>query len=124
MCCILAAQMSQSAEIAGLSARGAGDACASTAVVVVVLVVQGLTEEAVDNAKQATHGADDRRDDLILPLDLQAADVNISPAGPRPIQTGRPPGGVCHPGVEEGRGRGGGVSGGGVRFEAADDGLI
>lgn len=27
-----------------------------------------LTKEAVDDAKQTTHGADDRRDDVILPL--------------------------------------------------------
>lgn len=36
-----------------------------------------LTKEAVDDAKQATHGADDGRDDIILSLYLQTAGVYL-----------------------------------------------
>lgn len=53
-----------------------------------------LTKEAVDDAKQATHGADDGRDDVILPLYLQTAGVNVGHACPAHFRA--QPGGICH----------------------------
>lgn len=53
-----------------------------------------LTKEAVDDAKQTTHGTDDGRDDIILSLYLQAAGVNLRHACPGP--PGAEPGGICH----------------------------
>lgn len=55
-----------------------------------------LTKEAVDDAKQATHGADDGRDDIILSLNLQAAGVDLNHACLCPIRA--QPRGVCHSG--------------------------
>lgn len=55
-----------------------------------------LTEEAVDDAKQATHGGDDRRDDIIFPIYLQATGVNLGYAGPRRLRT--QPSGIGHSG--------------------------
>lgn len=55
-----------------------------------------LTKEAVDDSKQATHGADDGRDDIIFPLYLQSAGIDLGhacPGGP----SARPRG-ICHPG--------------------------
>lgn len=55
-----------------------------------------LTKEAVDDAKQATHGADDGRDDIILPLYLQTAGVDLGHACPGPFRA--QPSGICHSG--------------------------
>lgn len=55
-----------------------------------------LTKEAVDDAEQAAHGADDGRDDIILPLYLQATGINLSYACPR--RFGAQPIGICHSG--------------------------
>lgn len=52
-----------------------------------------LTKEAVDDSKQATHGADDGRDDIIFPLYLQSAGIDLGHACP-----GARPRGICHPG--------------------------
>ena len=53
-----------------------------------------LTKEAVDDAEQATHGAYDGRDDIILPLYLQTAGVDLDRACPGPL--GAQPAEVCH----------------------------
>lgn len=55
-----------------------------------------LTKEAVDDAKQATHGADDGRDDIILSLYLQTAGVYLGHACTGPF--GAQPSGICHSG--------------------------
>lgn len=55
-----------------------------------------LTKEAVDDSKQATHGADDGRDDIIFPLYLQSAGIDLGPACPGGC--GAQPCGICHPG--------------------------
>lgn len=60
------------------------------------LHVLSLTKEAVDDSKQATHGADDGRDDIILPLYLQSAGIDLGPARPRGCRA--QPCGICHPG--------------------------
>lgn len=55
-----------------------------------------LTKEAVDDAKQATHGADDGRDDIILPVYLQTTGVDLGYACPGRFSA--QPGGICHSG--------------------------
>lgn len=50
-----------------------------------------LTKEAVDDAEQATHGADDGRDDIILPVYLQTTDIN-------PHSFRAKGSGICHSG--------------------------
>lgn len=59
-------------------------------------VVCALTKEAVDDSKQATHGANDGRDDIIFPLYLQSADVDLGPICPGGC--GAQPCGIFHPG--------------------------
>ena len=56
-----------------------------------------LTKEAVDDAEQTTHGADDGRDDVILPLYLQTASVDLGHACPG--RSGAHPRGICHSGL-------------------------
>lgn len=57
--------------------------------------VEILTKEAIDDAEQAAHGADDGRDDIIFPFYLQAT-VNLGYACPR--RFGAQPSGICHSG--------------------------
>lgn len=75
-----------------------------------------LTKEAVDDSKQATHGADDGRDDVILPLYLQSAGIDLGHACPG--GSGARPRGICHPGsmpeAQLGCGCSAACSGGGV----------
>lgn len=55
-----------------------------------------LTEEAVDDSKQAAHGTDDGRDDVVLPLYLQAAGVHLGRSCRGPV--GAQPGEIRHSG--------------------------